>query len=80
MKRPGSTSERLVALFLLGVVALNPPLLSIFNSETLLFGFPVVYLYLFGVWGVLIVLLGVVASGAETEPEPMTPDPRDTAD
>ncbi len=53
----GATGERLVALFLLGVVCLGPPFLLIFDGPVRVFGIPLLYLYLFAVWALLIVLL-----------------------
>ncbi len=54
-------AERLVALFLLGVLLLNPPLLTIFDEPVLVAGVPALYLYLFAAWALLIVLLALVA-------------------
>jgi len=47
------------ALFLLGLVLFNKPLLGIFDagSETTLFGIPLLYVYLFAAWGLLIALM-----------------------
>ena len=53
-------SERLVALFLFAILLFNPPLLLIFDSDSTVLGFPSLYLYLFVVWGVLIVLLALI--------------------
>ncbi len=64
MDRPGLTGERAIGLFLLAFLALNPPILSIFSAETILFGIPLLYLYLFGVWGVIIALMGFHAKAA----------------
>ena len=50
-------SRRLFALFLLGCLLFNYPILSLFNLETYLFGIPLLYLYMFAVWTVLIVLI-----------------------
>lgn len=50
-------NKRLVALFLLGCVLFNYPILSLFNSAVLVLGIPLFYLYLFSVWAVLIGLL-----------------------
>ena len=47
-------NERLVALALAGILALNYPLLFLFSNHSLVFGIPILYLYLFLVWGVLI--------------------------
>ncbi len=43
-------AERLVVLFVLGVLLLNFPLFAIFNRPATLGGVPILYLYLFGVW------------------------------
>lgn len=55
--RNGATGDRLVAVFLLGLLLLTPPLMAIFNVDRLLFGIPLLYLYLFGAW---ILLVGLV--------------------
>ena len=47
-------NERLVALALAGILALNYPVLFLFSNHNLLYGIPILYLYLFLVWGVLI--------------------------
>jgi hypothetical protein len=54
--RSSVTGDRLIALFLLGVVLLTPPMMAIFNVERLVLGIPLLFLYLFGAW-VLVVLL-----------------------
>jgi len=56
MTRDSKINKRLVALFLLGCVLLNFPILSLFNLEILIFGLPLLYIYIFGVWGLLISL------------------------
>jgi O-antigen/teichoic acid export membrane protein len=43
-------TQRLVALFLVGLVVFGYPLLSLFSVPKLLLGVPVLYLYLFGAW------------------------------
>lgn len=52
--------ERLIALFFLGVLVLNYPLLHLFGSPSLWLGIPVLYLYLFTCWLVFIVLLALL--------------------
>jgi len=52
---------RLICLFLLGMLLLNYPLLSLFNLPRLVMGIPLVYVYIFSVWGLLIVLVGLAA-------------------
>jgi uncharacterized membrane protein YvlD (DUF360 family) len=51
-------TERLVALVVIGILAFNYPLLYLFKGPGMLFGIPLLYLYLFVVWAVL---LGLVA-------------------
>jgi hypothetical protein len=46
--------ERLVALVLAGALALNYPLLYVFSDAKLLFGIPVLYIYLFACWAAFI--------------------------
>jgi len=50
--------DRLVGLFVAGVVAFNPPLLNLFHGTV--FGWPALYLYIFGVWALLIAGLALV--------------------
>ena len=66
--------ERLVALFLLAVLLLNPPLLLIFDSSNLVAQVPTLYLYLFVVWALLISLLAIVTefTPSPTDDEPST--------
>jgi hypothetical protein len=53
-------SERLVAIFLLGVLLFNYPLLALFNSAAEAFGIPLLYTYIFISWALLIGLLALV--------------------
>lgn len=48
------TSRRLAALFAVGLVALFPPLLGMFNRPDSLLGIPILPLYIFTAWGVLV--------------------------
>lgn len=64
MTRPGITTERLLALFLLGIVVFTPPFLGIFNTPRLILGIPILYLYLFAAWGLLIALVALTVRGA----------------
>ncbi len=59
--RPRRSAEKSVALFLLGLVCFTPPLLGIFGMPERVFGLPVLYLYLFAVWGALIALAARIA-------------------
>lgn len=61
MNTSGSKGERSIALFLLGILLFNPPLLSIFGGDVEVAGVPLLYLYLFLAWGVFILLIGVIS-------------------
>jgi hypothetical protein len=67
MNRHSRTSERLVALFLLGTVLLVPPVLLVFNRPMRVLGIPTLYLYLFVIWIVLIFLGRVLANRIAVE-------------
>ncbi len=69
MNRPGITRERSIALFVLGVLLFNPPLLTIFGVDAHLFGVPLSFLYLFLAWAAVILLVAAIAerSGARGE-------------
>lgn len=54
MSRAGITGQRLAALFLLGCVLFNYPVLFLFNKTGGMFGIPALYLYIFGAWACLI--------------------------
>jgi hypothetical protein len=58
--RDASPGDRLIALFLLGVLAFSPPLLAIFNTDSLVLGVPLLFLYLFGAWIAVIALVATV--------------------
>jgi hypothetical protein len=76
MTRPGITTERLLALFLLGIIVFTPPFLGIFNTPHLILGIPILYLYLFGAWGLLIGLVALTvhrAAGDDDETAPAAP-------
>ena len=61
MNKPNVKGQRLVALFLLGNLLFNYPLLALFNQPRMVLGIPMLYVYVFGAWAMLIVLLAVVA-------------------
>jgi hypothetical protein len=58
--RGSDTGDRLIALFLLGVLALSPPLLAVFRAEAFVFGLPLLFFYVFAAWAVLIGLLAFI--------------------
>ena len=54
MLRSTQKGQRLVALFLLGGLLFNYPLLALFNIGAEAFGIPVLYTYIFAAWALLI--------------------------
>lgn len=60
MYSSSSRSERLVFLFFVGIVFFQYPVLSLVNLDRIIAGFPLLYLYLFGVWTLFIVLIIVL--------------------
>ncbi len=63
---------RLVVLALLGALALNYPLLSLFAGGGLLGGIPVLYVYIFVAWAAVIVAMALAvrrAGGDEDRPD-----------
>lgn len=69
MPRRGLTGEKLVALFVLGVALFTPPWLGIFNYPRQVLGIPLLYLYLFAAWAVLIAITALIVerSGGDSE-------------
>lgn len=74
MLRRTARRDRLIGLFILGVVLFNPPILNLVGGTV--FGWPALFLYLYVVWGLLIVAIAVVmARGAGGADEPGRPRP-----
>ncbi len=65
MNRSSLTAQRLAALFLLGCVLFNWPLLALFNRSAMVFGIPLLYAFIFGGWALLIGLVAFVAERRE---------------
>ena len=63
MNRSGITGQRLVAVFLLGCVLFNYPLLSLFNKPWKILDVPLLYIYIFGAWALLIAVMAFVIEG-----------------
>ena len=52
--------QRLVALFLLGCLLFNYPLMYVFSIDGRVFGVPILFAYLFSAWAVLIALIALI--------------------
>ena len=59
MNRYSLSGQRLAAIFLLGSVLLNYPILYLFNTPAEVFGIPVLYAFLFGAWALLVALMAL---------------------
>jgi hypothetical protein len=57
--------QKLILGSLLLLVLLSYPLISIFNKPVLAGGFPILYLYIFGVWITTIIILYRVSDKKE---------------
>jgi hypothetical protein len=57
MIRPSIKGQRLAALFLLGFLLLNYPLLDLFAGTSHVLGIPALYVYVFAAWAMLIALM-----------------------
>lgn len=61
MKRSGTAGQRLTAIFMMGCVLLNYPILFLFaRPDGWLASVPLLYAYVFGVWALLIALMAWV--------------------
>jgi hypothetical protein len=52
--------QQLIALFLVGCLLFNYPLLALFSQDGLVWGIPLLYVYIFIAWAVLIGLLATI--------------------
>ena len=56
-----SKGQRFVALCLLGTLLFNYPILALFNVSGMVFGVPVLYVYMFIAWAALIAVMAWLA-------------------
>lgn len=61
-------NERLIGILIIGVIVLNYPLLSLFSKVKLVFGVPVLYLYIFAVWSLFIGCVALVLEKKTSSP------------
>ena len=53
------TRQRLVGIFLIGLLLLYSPVLVLFDRAAEWAGIPISYLYLFGIWLILVVFAAI---------------------
>ena len=63
MRKPSLRAYRIVSLFLLGCLLFNYPALALFNVGATAAGVPVLYVYLFFAWGLIVALAAIVIEG-----------------
>ena len=61
MRTSGAREQRFIALFILGCLLFNYPVLSLFNVAAEVVGVPVLYAYLFAAWTLLVALMAFAA-------------------
>ena len=71
MLRRTARRDRLAGLFAAGVVLLNPPILNLFGGT--IAGWPILYLYLFLIWALLIVGMAFAMRGSAAPGEKQGP-------
>ena len=52
--------QRLAVVFVVGLLVFNYPLMSLASTDTTLFGIPVLYLYLFGSWALIVGAMALI--------------------
>ena len=60
MRESEAKGPRLIALFILGCLLFNYPVLSLFNVAAVVAGVPVLYAYIFAAWALLVALMALV--------------------
>jgi hypothetical protein len=61
MIRTGRKKEWSVFLFVVSLLVFSPPIFSIFDIPDLVFDIPVSFLYLYGLWGLVILFTAIGA-------------------
>jgi hypothetical protein len=63
-------AQRLIALFVLGWLLFNYPLLALFNDARTWLGLPLLYGYLFAAWALFIALIAVIVEQGASRKTP----------
>ena len=66
-RSPSLIGQRLAALFLLGVLLFNYPLLQLFARDGTVLGVPLLYCFVFCAWAALIGLMALVVERRESD-------------
>jgi hypothetical protein len=60
--------DRMIGLFVLGALLFNPPVLNLFGGE--IFGWPTLFVYLFGAWALVIAGIAIVVERGSGSGDP----------
>lgn len=63
MRRSALMRQRLAAAFIVGSFLLCSPVVMLFDRPVAVFGAPLLYVYLFGVWVLLIAVMAWIVEG-----------------
>jgi hypothetical protein len=63
-----SRDDRLIGLFLFGLLLFNYPLLAIFDVRMGLFGIPLFLFFIFSAWALFVVLIVLITASRPDEP------------
>ena len=70
MKRTGRKKEWSILLFCVFALGIFPPALFVFDKQVLILGSPLSFLYLFGLWAVMIFFMAIGAKRRKIPPLP----------
>jgi hypothetical protein len=57
--------QRLIAAFLFGCLVFNYPILALFNRAGTVYGIPVLFVYIFAIWLLLIAVMMFIIEAAD---------------
>jgi hypothetical protein len=60
--------DRMIGLFVLGALLFNPPVLNLFGGA--IFGWPTLFVYLFGAWALVIAGIAIVVERGSGSGDP----------
>ncbi len=66
-KHISRVKERAFILPIIAFILLTPPILLVFNSKYFFYSVPIVYIYSFFVWIILIILGAILSSKLQTK-------------
>lgn len=70
MKRTGRKKEWSILVFSAFLLGIFPPVLLVFDKQVLTLGLPTSFLYLYGLWALMIVFMAIGAKRRKIPPMP----------